>query len=351
MRGGKWSGARERWTAFWNGNPLGRSCLTVTAPSGRKVEIPTPVSGEEKWLDPDFVVRRMLAEYEATWYGGEAMPSSLLMAGWAVNAYGSTPHFPMDTIWFDPMKVDWSDPPTFVPDFQSECFRKVLALHQAALAAAGRDNFMVGHGCFLPGNDMLPLLIGSQEFLFALSDRPDWTRLAIMKLAQNRVEFLHYFHDLARKTHDFWYGNAGWMPFWAPEMFMPFQSDISCMLSCDMFGEFIIPELDLNAREFKNLWYHLDGQSAFHHLPALLSLPYMKVIQFTPEAGTPPNGPAHLDLYRRIQAAGRIVHIQVPQENVRALAKALDPTLLCMDTWCSSVRDAEGLLSSLEGRP
>jgi len=77
-----------------------------------------------------------------------------------------------------------------------------------------------------------------------------------------------------------------------------------------------------------------------------LSLPYIKVIQFTPEAGTPHNGPAYLDLYRKIQAAGKIVHIQLPAENVEPLCKALDPALLMMQTGCQSVREADELLAS-----
>jgi hypothetical protein len=76
-----------------------------------------------------------------------------------------------------------------------------------------------------------------------------------------------------------------------------------------------------------------------------LSLPYIKVIQFVPEAATPLNGPAHLELYRRIQASGRIVHLQAPAENVEALIKALDPTLLVLRTDVMSRTEADELLA------
>ncbi|MDD5679093.1 MAG: hypothetical protein PHW60_14060 [Kiritimatiellae bacterium] len=58
------------------------------------------------------------------------------------------------------------------------------------------------------------------------------------------------------------------------------------------------------------------------------------------------SGPAHLDLYRKIQAAGKIAHIQLPAENVEPLCKILDPALLMMQTGCKSVREADELLAS-----
>ena len=68
------------------------------------------------------------------------------------------------------------------------------------------------------------------------------------------------------------------------------------------------------------------------------------VVQYTPAPSEPPNGPEHLEMYRRIQAAGRIVHIQVPAQNVEPLVRALDPALLMLDTWVPSRAEGEQLL-------
>ena len=341
-----WPEARDRWQALWEHRYIKRPCLCIQAPRAKRREFPAPVSGEQKWLDPDYNVRAMLATFESTWYGGESIPSYLLMAGWIVNTYGATPNFPLETIWFESIAVDWKQPPTFAFDFESPWFQKVVALHQAVLAAAGREDFLVGSPCLLPGNDLLPLIIGSEEFLTSLKDRPRWTRDAILQLAKNQVAVHRHFHRLQSAATEYWYGNAGWMPFWAPELFVGTQSDISCMLSPEMFDEFVRPELDLLGREFKNVWYHLDGQSAFQHLPQLCSLPYLKVIQFTPEPTGPPNGLDHLALYRAIQDAGKIVHIQVPPGNIKPLVRKLDPRLLCIFTGCDRISDAEDLLEN-----
>ena len=341
-----WPEAQEHLTALWNHKFIDRPCIAVTAPNGKQWPGPILRKVEDKWLDPDFIVRRAIAAFETTYYGGEAIPSTLNLAIWVSNTYGATPHFPAETIWFEPIEVDWDHPPTFELNWDDPYFHKYMAIHKALLQAAGKDNFLVGGGGGMPANDMLAFVIGTENVLLAMAERPEWTRQTILKLTKNWIALTRRFQEVSKQTNDFWYGPAGWMPFWAPEAFAVTQSDISCMISAEMYDRFIVPELELIAQAFNNIWYHLDGQSAFQHLPRLLSLPYMKVIQFTAEAGTPPNGPAYLEFYKKIQAAGKIVHIALPAENVEPLCKALDPALLMMQTGCKSIREADELLAS-----
>jgi len=134
------------------------------------------------------------------------------------------------------------------------------------------------------------------------------------------------------------------MPYWVPEPFNATQSDVSCMLSPELFDRFMLPELEVYGREYGALWYHLDGGDARQHLPRLLSLPYLRVLQYTPAPGEPPNGPGHLEMYRQVQSAGKILHLQLPRENIEPLVRELDPALLMLDTWCPSRDEGERLL-------
>jgi hypothetical protein len=118
------------------------------------------------------------------------------------------------------------------------------------------------------------------------------------------------------------------------------------MLSPEMFEWFIVPELEICGGEFGAMWYHLDGADARHHLPRLLSLPYLRVVQYVPAPREPPNGPGHLDLYREIQAAGRIVHIDAAPEYVEPLYRALDPALLFVQTRCNNIAEGQALLDA-----
>jgi len=212
--------------------------------------------------------------------------------------------------------------------------------------AAGWDRFLLGKPTLLPANDLLSMHMGTQQFLIALMDEPDWMAAAILQGAREQLRVRMELAERVRPIHRFWYGNAGWMPFWAPEPYAGTQSDVSCMLSPGQFERFVVPELTLYGESVGALWYHLDGGNARQHLPRLLALPTMRVMQYVPTPEEPPNGREHLALYRAIQAAGCIVHIQVPLEEVEPLVRALDPALLMLETAVATPDEGRELLAA-----
>jgi hypothetical protein len=341
-----WDEAAARLTALWEGKKLDRPCLSVTAPSGKQIDRPEePENPEDRWLDPDWVISNLTASIENTWWGGESVPSYLLMGGW-IASLGGTPRFSQSTIWFETFEVDFGKTSPFVHTPDDPWRAKFEALYRAVAKKAGRDDFQVGKPALLPANDLLSMHMGTTTFLTALADEPEWIRSAIITGAKEQLAERIRLTDAIRDTHDFWYGHAGWMPFWAPEPYASTQSDVSCMLSPEMFEEFIVPELDIYGNAFGSMWYHLDGQDAKQHLPRLLSLPYMRVIQYVPTPAEPPNGMGHLDLYREIQAAGKIVHVQTSKQEVEPLYKALDPRLTILDVRCDTVDEGKSLLAA-----
>lgn len=342
-----WPAAKERLTALWYGKDAERPALAVMAPSGRNVKGPgSPATPEQKWADPRWLVQAARATMESTWWGGEAIPSSLLMCGWFC-CLGGTPRMDMRTIWFEHMEVDFDSAPAFRFDPTNPWVRQYEQCYLAMAEAAGRDDFLLGQPCILPANDLLSMLMGTENFLIALHDHPQWIAEAIRQGAAVQAEARSYFQRLLQPRHEFWYGIGGWMPFWAPQPFMSTQSDVSCMLSPEMYDRFVVPELELYSRKMGPLWYHLDGGDARQHLPRLLSLPYLRVLQYTPAPCEPSNGLDHLPMYRKVQAAGKIVHIHLPKENVLGTAKALDKRLLMMQTGVASIAEGEQLLAEL----
>jgi hypothetical protein len=308
--------------------------------------VPEPVNDEARWLDPDYVVPLALNRIRGTWWGGETLPGVLVMAGW-VNCLGGTPRFSDRTIWFEKRTVDFSGPSPFRHDPENPWTRKYATLLRALCRAAGRDDFCVSGSGGLPVNDLLSMLMDTEPFLLALMDHPEWMANAIMQGARDRIALQGRVNEWVRESGHVLAGNTGWMPFWAPEPFTKFQSDVSCMLSPDMFDRFVLPELELNAEAFGSIWYHLDGGEARQHLPRLLSLPFLRVLQYTPAPNEPPNGPDHLEMYKQVQAAGKIVHIQVPPQHVEPLVRALDPTRLMLHTSCADREEGERLLEQM----
>ena len=341
-----WTEAEARLGALWRHESLDRPCISVTAPSGQAVTPPRPpATPEQRWLDPEWVLANLRATIEARWWGGEAIPSHLLMGGWVVSL-GGAPRFDDHTIWFEVKPPDFDRPPPYRYDPDDPWVTKSRVLYRAAADMAGYDGFLVGRSCMLPANDLISMHMGTELFLISLMDHADWMREAIIQGARDQLRAKNDMQRLIEDRHRFWYGNAGWMPFWAPEPYIATQSDVSCMLSPEMFETFVVPELDVYGAACGAMWYHLDGGDARQHLPRLLSLPYMRVVQYTPAPFEPPNGPEHLDLYRQIQAVGKIVHIELPIQNVKALVEALDPTLLMLNTSCATPDEGRRLLTN-----
>ena len=342
-----WDEAAALYTELWGSRSLDRPCISVTAPSGKAISGPgEPANPEDRWLDPGWVIENLIASLENTWWGGQAVPSYLLMGGWVVSL-GGRPQFSRHTIWFDTFAVDFSRPSPFIISENDIWWKKHEVLYLAAVTAAGKDDFQVGKPCFLPANDLISMHMGTTTFLTALVDEPEWMHEAIIRGAEELLAERFRLRDMVRDTHDFWNGNAGWMPFWAPEPYVATQSDVSCMLSPEMFEYFVVPELDIYGNAFGAMWYHLDGVDAQQHLPRLLSLPYMRVIQYVPTPAEPPNGPDHLDLYRKIQESGKIVHVQVDGHAVKPLIDALDSNLLVLDVRCDSIEEGKALLEAV----
>lgn len=342
-----WPEARRRLTALWHHDLLDRPCISVKAPLPARdlPPAPTPTDDEDRWLGPAYLAAAARRSIAGTWWGGEAIPSMLVQGGW-VNCLGGTPRFTPETIWFEQRAVDFTRPSEFRHDPASPWVVKYTAALEALCAAAGWDDFLVGSPGGLPANDLLAQQMGVERFMLALVDHPDWMRQAIITGGRDQVSARHAYQALIRERHAYWYGSAGWMPFWAPEPYNSFQSDVSCMLSPAMFERFIVPELDIAGSDHGALWYHLDGGDARQHLPRLLSLPYLRVVQYTPAPGEPDNGPGHLEMYRMIQAAGKIIHIDLPAANIEPLVRELNPALLLLQTYVASREEGERLLEA-----
>ncbi|HPJ21662.1 MAG TPA: hypothetical protein PLH18_04845, partial [Clostridia bacterium] len=100
------------------------------------------------------------------------------------------------------------------------------------------------------------------------------------------------------------------------------QSDISCMLSEDMFDEFELPYLRMQAEKLDNVIYHLDGPGAVRHLDSLLGIENINTIQWVPGAGAPGNADEmYHAMYERIIDAGKGLYVFLNPEEIPGFIK------------------------------
>jgi 5-methyltetrahydrofolate--homocysteine methyltransferase len=337
-----WPLARKRWAAFWDAQTTDRPIMDVRAPSGNAVAwAGPPERWETQYLDPDWVERAWTASIESTWFGGEAIPSAgFLMGGYALGC-DSNVRFAENTVWHPHMieRMDGSIPWNPGP----QCpWRAKLDRVIERLLHASEGKFLVGCTQQVPLNDLIALLRGTEPFLTELADD---TELCVGRLRELFPRFLecgrHIANMIEARQAGTMYGYPG---LWHDKNFYPTQADMSCMISPAMFERWVLTEMDLMAEHYSFLWYHLDGPLAVKHLPALLARPYIRCIQYVPGDGADPNGPAWIDLYRRVQAGGRLLDLDAPIQNVEYLIRRLRPEALLIRTNVATREDGEELL-------
>ena len=106
--------------------------------------------------------------------------------------------------------------------------------------------------------------------------------------------------------------------------------DFICMISEAMFRQTILPSIEREIDYMQYSLFHLDGPGALRHLDTLLELPNLTGVQWIYGAGA---GPAErwIDVYRRIQAAGKSLQI-VGYYGLEEF-KAVTPYLQCQGLW------------------
>lgn len=335
-----WPEARERLAAFWKMEIIGRPCISVTAPGGPPRAVPPPRDDRQKWTDPDYVAQSYDAGHAATYFGGEALPGTSLMVGYA-HGYGAPLEFSEQTIWQGPIIHSWDNPPALTLDEADWGWQQVQRVVARCLeVAAGK--WMVGFPNIHQPNDHLALLRGGEGFCLDLIDRPAVVKRALRQLLDNWFVIYERLRGLCARTQE---GSSNWLSIWCPgARSMTLQSDISCVLSPAMFSEFIAPELEELTAWLDHSIYHLDGPGALQHLDRLLALDRLHAIQWTPGTGKA-QGLAWLDLFRRIQAAGKGVVIYLPYDEVETALRALRPEGLFIHTGAASIEAAEALLA------
>ena len=142
---------------------------------------------------------------------------------------------------------------------------------------------------------------GTQELLEDLIERPEWVSRCLRKITDRYFHHYDILYDLMRDE-------IGGSVFWsyAPGRMAKFQCDFSAMIGPDMFEEFMVPVLREMTERVSYCMYHWDGPGALPHHDHLLSLPKLKVIQWTPGAGNhPERSPKWWPIYHKTLDAGK----------------------------------------------
>ncbi|HOX06746.1 MAG TPA: hypothetical protein PK280_10105 [Planctomycetota bacterium] len=346
-----WDQAMERSQAWWAHEHFGRCGLWVTARRRNAPDEPRPVAPADpdvKWTDLDYWARRNEWDFRRTFYGGEAVP--IWDCGYpgreCVAAFlGAAVTLGPDTGWIDPiLGGEGLDVGGLRIEAQNRWWRFTLdALKFGAEAARGRA--CLATGAFGGAGDTLAGLRGSERLLYDLVERPDEVRAAELALMDMWIDVFRQFHAVTAAVNDG--GSTGWFPLWGPGKFYAAQCDFAYMISPAMFRDIFLPAVARQTEFLDQTVYHVDGVGNFNHVDALCELPRLQALQILPGAGKP--SPLHyMDVLRKVQAAGKNLHISIPAQEVRPALEQLSARGLFIATSCETEEEARALLRNAE---
>ena len=346
-----WAETQERFLAWWRHEFFGRCGLAVTAPRRNPpgAEPPPPAATPEiQWCDLDWISARRDYELSRTYYGGEAVP--VWNAGYAgVSALptllGCPLRLDMDTGWWDPIL---NDPDAIDvtslrldPDHPNYRFTMTM-LRRAVQECAGKA--IPSIGAFGGSGDTLAGLRGTVPLLYDCIERPDQVRAAEEYLMDMWFDFYDRCYAVIRGAAG---GSTCWFTLWSPGKFYAAQNDFSYNIGPGMFRDLFLPMIRRQTEFLDHAVYHVDGVDAFRHVDALCELPRLQAIQILPGAGKP--SPLHyMDVLKKVQRAGKNLHIYIPAGEIKAALGELSATGLMIQTEVATEDEARDLLRQAE---
>jgi 5-methyltetrahydrofolate--homocysteine methyltransferase len=345
-----WQETQARYRLWWKHEYFGRCALSVTAPKKNlpvRPEPPLAKSVEQQWYDLDLISARQDCYMSRIFYGGEALP---------VWNGGYPGHTAIPAFLGCPTTLDWStgwwDPILTGEDIEFQDLRiakndrnyrfTVELLKRGAREMQGKG--LVTIGAFGGCGDTLAALRGTERLLYDCVERPDQVRAAEEFLMSMWCEHYDAMYEIIRAVDG---GSTCWFDLWSPGKFYAAQNDFSFNIGPDMFRDLFLPVIERQTEFLDHVVYHVDGVDAFRHVDALLELPRLQALQILPGAGKA--GPLrYMDTLRKVQAAGKNLHISIAPEDLKMALSQLSARGLFISTWAASEDDARALIREAE---
>lgn len=343
--------AYERIQAFWRNEVLDRPVVSMGVMRPPDQLAPLPASHHAmpaaRWTDAQYQAELALASLSNQEFLAETLPIAYPNLGPEIFSafYGCPLNFgDYGTSWTEPVLHDWTQVDALQFDWQSAWLKKLIEMTDALLEI-GKGKFITGMTDWHPGADAIAAFRDPQ--------------LLAMDLITNKQDVVHLVDRVTAdyfKVYDLFYTKlrAAGMPItsWTPlvsegKYYIP-SNDFSIMISKAMFDQVFLPGIIAECKFLDHSIYHLDGPGALRHLDSLLDIPELNAVQWVFGAG---NEGFHrwVDVYRKIQAAGKGVQVICEIKEIDSIMQTLSPQGLFLSV--SGVADRQmglDLLSALE---
>ena len=337
--------SRQRMAAWWEHEIIDRPTIQVTAPKANPKPLPNKqhASLRERWMDIDYQVECADINAANTYWAGDQLPSYMPNLGPEIltACYGAPLNFTENTSWSEPILHDWADIPKLKIDPNNEYLRCILEMTRCA-CEVGRGKFIVGITDIHPGADLAASFRDPQQFCIDLVQEPACAHELLKRIYTTFFDFYELNDKVIRAAGQTI--TTSWLPLFAENQryYIP-SNDFSIMVSNAMYKAFFLPELLAEMEWLDHSIYHLDGPGALRHLDTLLDIDDLDAVQFVYGDGAKPAS-RWMDVYKRIEAAGKGMHMAVEPWEIDLFMENLDPEGVMMQTSASTSEEADQII-------
>lgn len=310
----------ERFEAWWRHDMIDRPVFIAEAnrnparPITRRLDL---LHDHDAWLEAK------KADLAQTYCVGDAVPAIRIDLGPVALGplIGAAHTFGADTSWTHAVIDDtWSNEPDWSIDEDGPVWRSLVALtRRVAEDAAG--HYLLCTPDLGGSADLLLNLRGPDGLCMDVYESPDFVRQRLLAIypAWHQAFTMLYRETLSRGA-----GLVHWHRLWSNVPYLIPACDFNFMIGPAHFNDVCLGDIARQVATVGRAVFHLDGPGAARHVDALLEVPMLEAIQFTPGEGAPSVMP-WLDMFKRVQAAGRSLLVITPAAEVLDLCDALDP--------------------------
>jgi hypothetical protein len=334
---------KQRFDAFWDREVLDRPLIHITASrrTRRNIVLPNVENLEERWINMDYILKKIELYFESTVFMGDAIPMYMPNLGpnqFAAFLGGELIFLDERTSWVKPFLDSLEN---YMPVLdRSNRWWKIMNGIMDAVCDVAEGNFLVGIPDLHYGGDALAAMIGAQKLVRALYTQPEDVKRIIMRLTDICIEVYEEFYQRISRIQEC---STSWIPVCSRGRFLPLQDDFSGLVSPKMFREFFLEEQVILSKHLDNSIFHLDGAIALRNLDILLEVESIDGIQWVSGAGAPPMS-KWIHVCQKILDADKCLHISCEPWEVGILLEKLKHGGLFLQTWCHSEGEAYKVL-------
>lgn len=351
-----WDQVQKKFIEYWDKENHDRPLIHITAKKAGY--IPKTVSAPEKlvdrWMDTEYVIESSRERFASTYFAGEAFPNMWPNLGPDIFGaiLGDDIEFGENTSWSKHLMDTWEKAGKFEFDPYNYWWKKIKSMTEEIVKDSKGDYF-VGITDLHAGADGLVSLRGPETLSFDLYDYPEEVKKASFELFE---VFKIVLDELYKITTSKQKGSSNWMGIWHPGKWYVTSCDFMGMISGEMYREFVEPELLAELDWLEASIFHLDGPGALRHLDELLKIPTLNGVQWVYGAGQP-TAAYWIPVLKKIQNAGKLIHIRAVPADLDTLLEELKPEGLMLqivpdDNYGAGVfseEEAKNIVKKVEG--